>query len=159
MSLGLLPQLQKNPYCPAKPSLDSWGVHHNKLGVLTSLNKQKFLMSSPAVTREYNPASCCNSRKTVRLPAHWKMRAIPLHCVQSNSLFTIKQVRRLDLLDGSTESPPEIPHKSRRTLMPPQECEIFGVAQINSRLSPIPLHWLQNNYMFPIIHDKWLDFL
>ena len=29
VSLGLLPHLQKRPYCPAKPSLDSWGVHHN----------------------------------------------------------------------------------------------------------------------------------
>ena len=28
------------------------------------------------------------------------------------------------MLDGTTESPPEIPHKSRRTLMSPQECEI-----------------------------------
>ena len=28
------------------------------------------------------------------------------------------------LLDGTTESPPEIPHKSRRTLMSLQECEI-----------------------------------
>ena len=49
-----------------------------------------------------------------------------LHCVQSNALFPIKQVRILDLLDGITESPPEIPHKSRRTLMSPQECEIVG---------------------------------
>ena len=28
------------------------------------------------------------------------------------------------MLDGTKESPPEIPHKSRRTLMSPQECEI-----------------------------------
>ena len=28
------------------------------------------------------------------------------------------------MLDGTTGSPPEIPHKSRRTLMSPQECEI-----------------------------------
>ena len=28
------------------------------------------------------------------------------------------------MLDGTTESPPEIPQKSRRTLMSPQECEI-----------------------------------
>ena len=28
------------------------------------------------------------------------------------------------LLDGTTEGPSEIPHKSRRTLMSPQECEI-----------------------------------
>ena len=34
-----------------------------------------------------------------------------------------------------------------------------GVAQINSRLSPISLHWLQSNSLFPIRHNKWLDFL
>ena len=28
------------------------------------------------------------------------------------------------MLDVTTESPPEIPHKSRRTVMSPQECEI-----------------------------------
>ena len=49
---------------------------------------------------------------------------IPLHCVQSNSLFPIKQVRSLDLLEGTTESPREIPQKSRRTLMSLQEYEI-----------------------------------
>ena len=36
----------------------------------------------------------------------------------------IKHVRSLDLLDGTTESSPENPHNSRRTLMSPQECEI-----------------------------------
>ena len=44
--------------------------------------------------------------------------------MQSNALFPIKQVRSLDLLDGTTESTPEVPHKSRRTLMSPQECQI-----------------------------------
>ena len=47
-----------------------------------------------------------------------------MHCEQSNALFPIKQVRSLDLLIGSTEMPPEIPHKSRRTLMSLQECQI-----------------------------------
>ena len=28
------------------------------------------------------------------------------------------------MLNGTTESPPEVPHKSRKTLMSPQECEI-----------------------------------
>ena len=28
------------------------------------------------------------------------------------------------MLDRTKESPPEIPHKSRRTVMSPQECEI-----------------------------------
>ena len=44
--------------------------------------------------------------------------------MQSNSLFPIKQGRSLDLLDKTAESPPEIPQKSRRTLMSLQECEI-----------------------------------
>ena len=44
--------------------------------------------------------------------------------MQSNSLFPIKQVRSLDLLDGTTEIPLEIPQKSRRTLMSLQEYEI-----------------------------------
>ena len=39
-----------------------------------SLNKQKFLMATPAVTREYNPGSHRNSRKTMRLPPHREMR-------------------------------------------------------------------------------------
>ena len=44
--------------------------------------------------------------------------------MQSNSLFPIKQVRSLDLLDGTRENPREIPQKSRRTLMSLQEYEI-----------------------------------
>ena len=34
-----------------------------------------------------------------------------------------------------------------------------GVSQINSIFSPISLHWLQSNSLFPIRHEKWLDFL
>ena len=52
------------------------------------------------------------------------MRTEPLHCVQSKSLFPIKQVRSLDLLDGTTEIPLETPQKSRRTLKSLQEYEI-----------------------------------
>ena len=44
--------------------------------------------------------------------------------MQSNSLFPIKQVRSLDLLDGTTESPREIRQKSRKTLMSLKEYEI-----------------------------------
>ena len=36
-----------------------------------------------------------------------------MHYVQSNALFPIKQVRSLDLLDVTTQSPPEVPHMSR----------------------------------------------
>ena len=58
-------------------------------------------------------------------------RAIP--CSKSN-----RKGRSLDLLDGTTESPPEIPHKPRRTLMSPQECEI-------ARCSPNPLEMMTNS--------------
>ena len=44
--------------------------------------------------------------------------------MQSNALFPMKQVRSLDLLEGTKESPPEVPNKSIRTLMSPQECQI-----------------------------------
>ena len=54
------------------------------------------------------------------------------------------------MLDGSTESPPENPHKSRRKLMSPQECEI-------SRGSPNPLLIKPNSIAlapekFPVPH-------
>ena len=44
--------------------------------------------------------------------------------MQSKALFPIKQVRSLESLDGTRESRPEIPHKSRRTLMSPHQGEI-----------------------------------
>ena len=72
-------------------------------------------------------------------------------------MFPIKQVRNLDLLDGTTESLQEIPQKSRRTLMSLQEYEITWGSSNHSRLNPIPLHWLQNNSLFPIVHEKWLN--
>ena len=81
-------------------------------------------------------------------------RAMP--CSQSNRL------RGLDLLDGTTENPPEIPHKSRRTLMSlsPQECEIV-------RCSPNQLEMMTNSPALvsgpcPIPHHTgqlaWLPF-
>ena len=39
-------------------------------------------------------------------------------------MFPIKQVRSLEFLDGTTESPAEIRHKSRMTLISPKKCEI-----------------------------------
>ena len=61
-----------------------------------------------------------------------------MQCMQSHDLFPIKQIRSLDLLDGTTESPPEFPHKSRRTLMLLQDCEI-------ARLSPNQLEMTTNS--------------
>ena len=58
--------------------------------------------------------------------------------MQINALFPIKQAMTLDLLDGTTESPPEIPQKSRRTLISPQECEM-------DRVSPKKLEMMTNS--------------
>ena len=58
--------------------------------------------------------------------------------MQSNALFTIKQVRSLDLLDGTKERPPEVPNNSRRTLMSTQECQI-------ARCSPNQLEIMTNS--------------
>ena len=58
--------------------------------------------------------------------------------MQSNALFPIKQVRSLDLLDGTKDIPPEVPNKSRRTLMSPQECQI-------ARSSPNQLEMTTNS--------------
>ena len=56
-------------------------------------------------------------------PLSERWGTIPRHCVLSNSMFPIKHVRNLDLLDGTPESTQEQPHKSRMTLMSPKECE------------------------------------
>ena len=39
-----------------------------------SMIKQKFLMATPAITREHTPGSHSNSRKTMRLPPLREMR-------------------------------------------------------------------------------------
>ena len=57
--------------------------------------------------------------------------------MQSNALFPIKQVRSLDLLDGTKQSPPEVPNKSRSTLMSPEECQV-------ARCSPNQLEMMTN---------------
>ena len=53
-------------------------------------------------------------------------------------MFPSKQVRSLDLLDGTRESPPEVPQNSKTTLMSPQECQI-------ARCSPYQLEMMTNS--------------
>ena len=80
-------------------------------------------MTSRTVIREHTPASRCNSRKTIRLPSRWKMRP-DSPALRAEQFLVPKQVKSLDLLDGTTDSPWEIPQKSRGTLMSLQEYEI-----------------------------------
>ena len=49
------------------------------------LNRVEFQMAILAVTREYNPGSCRNSRNRMRHPPRWEMRldSLALHEEQS----------------------------------------------------------------------------
>ena len=51
-------------------------------------------------------------------------------------LVPIKQVRSLDLLDGTTELPLEVRQKSRRTLMSLQEYEIHKGTPNQLKIKP-----------------------
>ena len=86
-----------------------------------SQTPHEFWRAIPAVTPEHTAGSHFNSRKimSLTLPARWG--PIPLHCLQSKSVFPIKHRRRLDFLDGTPESPQEHCHKSRGTLKSPQQ--------------------------------------
>ena len=81
-------------------------------------------MAIPTVTDEYTPGSCLNSRNPMRHPPRQEMRPEFPALGAEQCLVPKKTGRRLDLLDGTTESPPEDPHKCRTTLISPQECQI-----------------------------------
>ena len=87
----------------------------------------------------------------MRLPPRREMRpdSPALHAEQF--LVPNQKVRNLDLLEGTRESPPEIPQKYRRTLMSHQECEIARCSRnqlemmtdspaLTSEQSPVPYH-------------------
>ena len=72
-----------------------------------SMNKQNFLMATPAMTREHIPRSCRNSRNPMSHTIRWEMRLyLPaFHAKQYR--IKIKHVRSLDFLHRTTESPQE----------------------------------------------------
>ena len=63
------------------------------------------------------------------------------------------------MLDGTKERPPDVPNKSRRTLMSPQERQIARCSPNQMEILTIPLLWFQSNAPFQIIEDDWLGFL
>ena len=63
------------------------------------------------------------------------------------------------MLDGTKESPPEVPKKSRRTLMSPKECQVARCSPNQLEITTIPVLWFQSNAPFQIIQDDWLGFL
>ena len=80
-------------------------------------------MAIPTVSREYTPGSCRNLSNPMRHPPRRVMRPDSPALRSEQFLVPNQPGKDLDLLDGTTESLPEIRHKSR-TLLKPQECEI-----------------------------------
>ena len=97
------------------------------------------------------PAATREKTWDFRFDERWGL--IPLHCKPSNSLFSNKQGRSLDLLDRTTESPAEIPQKPRRTLMSPQECET-ALGRPN-QLETKPNSPVLAPEQFPLPHHTW----
>ena len=69
-------------------------------------------MAISAVTREYTPGSCRNSRNRMRHPPRWEMR-LGSPALQAEQSRIPKHVRSLDFLDGTAESAQEHCHKTR----------------------------------------------
>ena len=80
-------------------------------------------MSTPAVNRECYAGSHRNSRKTTKFSARCEMRPDSPALRAEQGLIPNQTGKEPWLLDGTSESPPEVPHKCRNTLTSPQECE------------------------------------
>ena len=120
----LLLLIQKHLKIPAKPSLDSWGVHRTYTCVLTSLNKHAFRIDIPTVLKNITQVPAATRENPWDFPFTTRWGPFPVHCMQSNCVFPNKHIRILDLLDWTLESPQQDCHKARRTLMSPQERKI-----------------------------------
>ena len=125
----VLPHLVYIPKLSLIPWQVSWLNWTNSSFEWTSPPYLENIPQVPAATRE-NPWD-------FPLAARWA--PIPLHWVQSNCVFPTKHVRSLNLHDWTTDSPQKHCHKTRRTLMSPQECKIALCTQNQIGMRPISL--------------------
>ena len=90
-------------------------------------------MAIPAVTREYTPGSCRNSRNRMRHPPHREMRldSPALHAEQSRISNQTRKEPRFSL--WNTRESPGTLSQNEMNSDAPQECKIAGVPQFNSR--------------------------
>ena len=125
----VLPRLAYIPELSLIPTQVSWLNWTNSSFEWTSPPSPENVPQVPEATR-VNPSD---------FPLSVRWGPIPLHCVQSNFVFPIKHVWSLDLLDWTPESPQQHCHKTRRTLMSPQECKIAQCTQKQIKMRPISL--------------------
>ena len=157
--LSLPLYLHKRLFYPANPSLDYWCVCCNQTGVLTSLNQVEIQMAIPAVTLEYTPGSCRNSKNPMRDPPHQEMRLnSPAWCAEQ-SLVPNQTRKETRFSWWNNREPQEHCDKMRWTLMSLQECKIFQCTPTRLEMKPISPSCLHSYPMFHIIQYKWIDFL
>ena len=94
-------------------------------------------MAIPAVIREYTPGSCCNSRNPMSHPPQRELRPESPALGAEQFRVPIKHVRSLNVLDGTPEHPQENCHKTRGTLLSPQECKIVRCTSSQLEMKPI----------------------
>ena len=90
-------------------------------------------MAISAVTREYTPGSCRNSKNPLRHPPRRELRLDSPELRAEQSRVPNQTHRRLDLLERTPESHQEHCHKTRRILMSTWNAKELSVPQINSR--------------------------
>ena len=139
-------KLERDPWSSTSPPevsilscqahLDSLVVPHNYTGFLTSLNKVDFRIAIPAVTCEYTPGSCRNSRNRMRHPPCLEMRldSPALHAEQSR--IPNKRRKSFDFLDGTPESPGKLSQNEMNTDAH-QECKIARCTPNQLKMKPI----------------------
>ena len=92
-------------------------------------------MATTTVIGEYTPGSHRKSSKPMRLPPRWEMRPDSSDLGAEQFRVPNQNVRSLDLLDGTLDSPPEHPLTST-TLMSLQESEIARCSTNELMITP-----------------------
>ena len=94
-------------------------------------------MAIPAVTREYTPGSCRNSRNRMRHPLRWEMRldSPALHAEQSRTPNQTRKVSQFSCWN-TRESPGTLSQNEMNTDAP-KECKIARCTPNQLEMKPI----------------------
>ena len=94
-------------------------------------------MAIPAVTREYNPGACCNSRNLLRHLPRWEMRldSPAWHAEQSRIPNQTRKEPRFSL--WNTRDYPGTLSQNEMNTDAPQECKIARFTPNQIEMKPI----------------------
>ena len=117
-------------------------------------------MDIPAVTGEYTPGSCRNSRKPMRLPPRHEMRpnSPALHAEQLRFPNQTHKEPRFAWLN-SRKSPTTLSQDEKKTDVTSGTQNWLVYPKSTQDESTFPLHWIHSRLSFHIIYNKCLDIL